>query len=210
MNSRLKKQILLGVFSLLFLNLHAQTEGKTRYGVWFLPSYAKKIHGIAIGPAGSEILCDKPHSQVSNGLNIQFLGQGIFQLLFSKQNNFVESVMTERDSLAIKDTAKPSVLHNGIILSTLGTFTPQVNGIAISPFMSMSKKVNGLSLNAIWNLVFELNGLSIGCLNHVNQMNGLQLGLINKATRLSGIQVGLWNVNDKRRLPLLNWNFTRP
>jgi hypothetical protein len=38
-------------------------------------------------------------------------------------------------------------------------------------------------------------------------MSGLQIGIVNKSKNLRGIQIGIWNVNQKRKLPLLNWNF---
>ena len=40
-------------------------------------------------------------------------------------------------------------------------------------------------------------------------MRGLQIGVVNKSKNLRGIQIGIWNVNQKRRLPLINWNFKR-
>ncbi len=42
-------------------------------------------------------------------------------------------------------------------------------------------------------------------------MKGLQIGVVNKAKRLRGIQLGIWNINERRKLPLINWNFrTKP
>lgn len=36
---------------------------------------------------------------------------------------------------------------------------------------------------------------------------GVQIGAVNQAKKLKGIQFGLWNVNEKRSLPIFNWNF---
>ena len=51
---------------------------KNKYIIGFLPSRAKNLYGIAIGPIGSECFCRLPYTRTSHGLNIQ-LGQGIFQ-----------------------------------------------------------------------------------------------------------------------------------
>jgi hypothetical protein len=73
--------------------------------------------------------------------------------------------------------------------------------------MSAGTEVNGLSFNLLWSIYQESNGIVIALVNHVNTGRGLQVGLINKANNFRGIQIGLWNRNDKRSLPLINWNF---
>jgi hypothetical protein len=41
--------------------------------------------------------------------------------------------------------------------------------------------------------------------NQVHKVNGLQIGLFNRCVELNGLQIGLWNVNEKRKLPIVNW-----
>ena len=53
-----------------------------------------------------------------------------------------------------------------------------------------------------------MNGIGIAVIgNFDTEVNGTQIGLFNKANKLKGIQIGLWNTNEKRRLPIINWNF---
>ena len=41
--------------------------------------------------------------------------------------------------------------------------------------------------------------------NRQHKVNGLQIGLFNRCVELNGFQIGLWNVNEKRKLPIVNW-----
>lgn len=102
--------------------------------------------------------------------------------------------------------ATPKAQHNGLLLSGLGTFTDVINGVSFSPWMSLNGRVNGLSLNVLVSNVFVLNGVAVGLYNETMQTHGVQIGLINRTHQLKGLQFGLWNVNDKRKLPLVNWS----
>ncbi|MDX1652206.1 MAG: hypothetical protein R3277_06925 [Brumimicrobium sp.] len=176
-----------------------------RYGLWVLPSQAHNIFGIALGPIGSEAICNKYYTKKSHGLNIQLLGQGffgpfyVFNTSFLYHNDTVSKIVYG-DSARIK-----RVIHNGIMISGLGTFSEDINGISISPFISMNHKVNGISFNLFVNNIHKLNGLGIALFNSTYQTKGLQIGLVNKTNNLKGLQIGLWNVNSKRKLPFINW-----
>jgi len=183
-------------------------KSKNRFVIWFIPSAAKNIYGIAIGPIGSEAICNRPYTKYSHGLNIQIPGQGFFQAFYLNNVNFQDSFETNNSDSTFKiDTIPLRTIHNGILVSPLGTFTPQVNGLTFSLFMSMGQKVNGLSFNLFWNLYNYINGISISLVNTTGTMKGMQVGLVNKSANLRGIQFGLWNKNEKRSLPILNWNF---
>jgi hypothetical protein len=198
------------VFTSTALAQEADTTEKVRrnrYGIWFLPSAAPKIYGIAIGPFGSELFCDLEYTRYSYGVNIQLLGQGFFGLFYAlnpsrafHNHNLGDENKTNEEPLGVK-----RAVHNGILITGLGTFSDEINGISISPWASVNHKVNGISLNALINSVFQLNGISLGLYNSSHTTNGVQLGIINKTKKLKGIQIGLWNVNEKRRLPLINW-----
>lgn len=122
----------------------------------------------------------------------------ILLILFTTTFSFSQS-----DSLEYLKRA----IHNGLIISPLGTFTDQVNGISFSLWMSMGKKINGLSFNLLWNFYEQINGISIGFVNHTAMTKGIQIGLVNKTKKLRGFQFGLWNKNERRSLPIINWNF---
>lgn len=171
-----------------------------RFVFGFIPSVATNIYGIALGPVGSEAICNKPYTKYSHGLNLQLLGQGFFQIFYIKTLQF-------DDFHWMSDTVPKRAVHNGLLISPLGTFTDQINGVSFSLWMSMGKKINGLSFNFFWNLYEEINGVSIALVNHVTKVNGMQIGLLNKTKNLRGFQIGLWNQNEKRSLPILNWNF---
>jgi hypothetical protein len=205
--------ILLILFSATFSfsqsdSLEFDKKAKDRYVVWLIPSASRNIYGIAIGPVGSEAICNRPYTKYSHGLNIQVPGQGFFQTFYINKMSFKYLYTNDSsDSLSLQDTLPKRAIHNGLLISPLGTFTDQVNGVSFSLWMSMGKKINGLSFNLLWNLYEQINGIAIGFVNYTAVTKGLQIGLVNKTIELKGFQFGLWNKNEKRSLPLINWNF---
>ncbi|MCD4791338.1 MAG: hypothetical protein K8R37_15190 [Bacteroidales bacterium] len=179
-----------------------------RFVIWLIPSAATNIYGIAIGPVGSEAICNRHYTKLSHGLNFQILGQGFFQTFYINKMKFRDFHSTDNNDIGnFNDTLPKRAIHNGLLISPFGTFTDQVNGISFSLWMSMGKKINGLSLNLLWNLYEQINGISIGFVNHSAVTKGIQIGIVNKTKKLRGFQFGLWNKNEKRSLPLINWNF---
>jgi hypothetical protein len=211
----LKRILLIVIISFSAMLCFAQSEvlridnkAKNRYVFWMIPSAATNIYGIAFGPIGSESICNRPYTKYSHGLNIQFIGQGVFQAFYIKYAKFEDfDLRANEDPGFFSDSLSKRAIHNGILLSSFGTFTDQVNGVSLSPWMSMGKKVNGISFNLLWNRYERINGVSIGLVNHAVVSKGLQIGLVNKAKKNRGFQFGLWNKNEKRSLPLVNWSF---
>ncbi len=206
--------ILLILFSAIFSfsqndSLKFDKKTKDRFVIWLIPSASKNIYGIAIGPVGSEAICNKPYTKYSHGLNVQIPGQGILQVFYILNSPFKQSYKNDiiENEVIVVDTSYNRVIHNGLLLSLLGTFSDQVNGVSISGWMSLGKNINGVSANLLWNLYHEINGLSIGVFNSSLIMQGVQIGFINKTIKLKGVQIGFWNRNEKRSLPLVNWNF---
>jgi len=189
-------------------SLKFDKKAKNHYAIWLIPSASKNIYGIAIGPIGSEAICNRPYTKYSYGLNLQIIGQGFLQTTYINKVKFKDFHTNENiDSLGLQDTLFKRAIHNGLLISPLGTFTDQVNGISFSLWMSMGKKINGLSFNLLWNLYEQINGVSIGLVNHTAITKGIQIGLVNKTKKLRGFQFGIWNKNEKRSLPIINWNF---
>jgi hypothetical protein len=178
-----------------------------RYIAWFIPSTANNIYGVAVGLIGSEVICNKPYTKYSHGINIQIIGQGFFLPFGIEKFRFKDFYSQDKDPKT--DTMIKRVVHNGILLSIFGTYSNQINGISLSPWMSMNEKVNGLSINLLWNLEGIINGASIGIVNMSAKTNGIQIGIYNKTKKLKGIQLGIWNVNEKRSLPIINWNLKK-
>jgi hypothetical protein len=183
-------------------------KSKDRFVIWLIPSTAKNIYGIAIGLVGSEAICNRPYTKYSHGLNIQIPGQGFFQTFYINELKFNDFLTNESiDSSNLQTNLPKRAIHNGVLVSPLGTFTDQVNGVSLSLWMSMGKTINGVSVNLLWNFYEQINGISVGLINQTKLTQGIQLGLINKTKKLKGFQIGLWNKNEKRSLPLINWNF---
>jgi hypothetical protein len=182
---------------------------RDRYVIGLLPSTATNIYGIAFGLFGSDALCQSPYTKYSHGINIQIFGQGFVNTFYINKVEFSNVFLQEtyNDSLIINDSTWRRAVHNGILLSTFGTWTDKVNGIAFSLWMSAGTKVNGISFNLLWNLYHQINGVSIGAYNRAAITRGVQIGLMNKTKELRGFQFGLWNKNEKRSLPVINWNF---
>jgi len=179
-----------------------------RFVIWVIPSVATNIYGIAIGPVGSEAICNLPYTKFSHGINFQLIGQGFFQTFYIRKMKFKDIKLSENGDTGIfNDTLPKRAIHNGILISLFGTFTDQVNGISFSLWMSMGKKINGLSFNLLWNRYEQINGISIGLVNHTAITKGIQIGIVNKTKKLKGYQFGLWNKNEKRSLPIINWSF---
>lgn len=190
-------------------SLEFDTGAQDRYVAWLIPSAAKNIYGLAIGPVGSESLCNIPYTSYSHGLNVQLPGQGF--ILTSKINKLKFKDPNEHENLEISDlneTIPRRAVHKGLIMSPFGTLTDQVNGISFSAWMSGGKQINGLSLNLLSNFYEQVNGISIGLLNQAAMTRGMQIGLVNNSLALRGFQFGIWNKNEKRSLPILNWNFS--
>ena len=110
----------------------------------------------------------------------------------------------------ISSYQSPDYLVNGLVISGFGVAgqSVQVNGVNLSGLFTFTAKTNGFSASLIFNITGISNGLSISGLgNNSLQTNGLQIGLFNQCWKLRGVQIGLWNKNEKRSLPLINWNF---
>jgi len=83
-----------------------------------------------------------------------------------------------------------------------------VNGLDINITGSLESKTNGLTISLVMNKHYISNGLTFALIgNHDTKCNGVQIGLINSAVDLKGLQIGLWNKNQKRNMPIINWNF---
>lgn len=193
---------------LVFDPIHAQDslQKKVPTPFGFLPSTAQNIYGLAIGPIGSESICNLGYTRHSAGLNIQFIGYGIFQVFYIwKGKEMIQHDAVEADSLNSGLPFMSRTSHAGVVLSGFGTWTGKIHGVSISPWMSYGREMKGLSVNLLWNLYNRVDGVSLGLFNQADTMKGLQIGLVNFANRLNGAQLGLLNITKRRTLPLLNY-----
>lgn len=182
----------------------------TRNFIWFIPSKAIRINGVAIGPLESSLFFDK--TQKINGITFVFVGSGLLlpmmpydpldKFFFNKLSE-ASTVFLSLDSM-INDNKNISV-HNGIMLSSTGVMGANMNGISLSLFCGFLYTLNGVSLNPFVNINHLINGVAIGAYNSAGKVKGLQIGIFNRAVNLKGFQIGIWNKTRKRSLPFFNW-----
>ena len=99
---------------------------------------------------------------------------------------------------------------NGLQFSFINMEPTITNGleISLSSNISAPSKINGLSVSPIFNIHHTSNGVAIATFANISQKcRGAQIGLINSCKDSRGIQIGFWNVNEKRKMPIINWNF---
>jgi len=196
------------------LQLSGQTLKKRRI-VSVLPAVDTKINGLAGGLIINSIKDNKDSiTTIVNGVSIEVVGIGFFVPIAPSHPMFREpdSVYqdkAQRDSI-IDTYDKAKYRINGLALAGggVGGHDIAINGANISGINSLTGKVNGLSVCFLMNYSDVVNGVSVaGLSNGTIQTKGLQIALFNRTTKLRGIQLGLWNINKKRRLPFVNWNF---
>jgi hypothetical protein len=123
---------------------------------------------------------------------------------------------------------------NGVSLSGIYSDYYEINGWALAPFLAsknfkgfgvgISNKFNnlygmqlgvfnvvgkkkGVQLGLIKNFSINSKGLQLSSFNMSKDISGVQIGLINVAEKTHGFQFGLLNINEKRWMPIINWNF---
>lgn len=204
----------------LFLNDAAfaqtdSTEKVVRNAIWFTPSKADVINGIALGIVESTVMYK---DQVVNGITINILSPGMMIPAFVPNDVLAECFELAYDSIAldsllkaksIPDSTRNNYIHNGLVLSGVGLLTDVVHGVQISPWCCLIDEVDGVCINLMCNWVNQVKGVGIGISNDSYSCKGIQIGLINRSFRLNGFQIGLWNRNRKRSLPLINWYFDK-
>jgi hypothetical protein len=170
--------------------------------VWFTPSRATKINGLNIG------LQTNPFNDKEleiNGVNLNadaasalmafyalmYLGEG------NKLADMPDTISTHASTLS------------GLSLSAGGVIGDvKMHGVSLNGGIYQSVSSKGLVVTGSQSIVDEFNGVLIsGLRNKSIKGKGLQVSLLNVCKHMKGIQIGLWNVNSKRKLPLINWSF---
>jgi hypothetical protein len=190
----------------IFLSIHSIGQVKTRQVVWLGPADSVIVNGLNIAPLMFKI----PNGSTINGIDIEGVGIPIFLYMIPQDPN---------DNI---DTVKIGKQFNinGITLSVAGLIIPgSVKGIAATPWLSFIHEVSGVNINVasityrqrgigislFFNSTVEMSGIQLSLNNKAKRANGLQVGLVNRTQNLRGIQIGLWNINEKRKLPMFNW-----
>lgn len=210
------KNITTFLFLLFMISSYGQINQKNHFPAWTFHQDSINIHGISVGLWS---INEKPRYTNTNGIKYELIGVGIALPLIPNS----PIVETEEDFKKLSQDPLSEKI-NGLSLSTSGTVCHCVtNGLTAGFIGQINFKVNGISASLVMNLVQKQNGFMVSMFNDAYSVNGLQvglgntgvkakgvqIGLVNNSRNLKGIQIGLWNVNQERKLPLINWNFKR-
>jgi hypothetical protein len=173
---------------------------KTYLPVWTFHQDSVNIYGLSVGLWD---FAERTKHTTSDGVRIALVGEGIL-VAFAPSDPIPDNDSMYRAFKA--DTASERI--NGINISVTGSSgTYEINGISLGVIGHFTKRVNGISASLL-NYSNQHNGIQIGVfVNECYKMRGLQIGVVNKSRKTKGVQLGLWNINEKRKLPLINWNF---
>ncbi len=199
------------------------------FPVWTFNQDSIRIHGVSFGFLTDNVSVG---NTLTNGLRMELLGLGFLLPIMPSSpvadsaeelaSVFSRGANQKINGLNLSTTGTIGNCHvNGMSVGAIGQSLLQVNGIAASAVMNLIQKHNGLML-ALFNDAYSMHGAQIGCSNKTLHLSGLQMAvinnyaergygvqiaLINRCQELKGFQFGLWNVNQKRRMPLMNWSF---
>ncbi|REC49643.1 hypothetical protein [Chryseobacterium pennipullorum] len=99
---------------------------------------------------------------------------------------------------------------NGMQLSIINMEPTITNGLEVnvSSNISAPSVTNGVAVSPLYNFHHTTNGMAISTFANVSKKcRGIQISLFNVCKDSRGIQIGFWNENEKRKFPLINWNF---
>ena len=193
---------------------------KNVFPIWSYQARNLNISGISVGFGTLWENDEAPRNTNTNGIKLELIGTGI--LIPLKPDN---AFPVDNDSALNSYQEQPrSERINGISLTGTGTVCNcVVNGASAALFWKMEYIVNGISASVMFNTsqihngvqagLFNLSyigrGLQIGAINGSERFSGVQIGLVNGSKKTRGIQIGLWNINERRKFPIINWNFKK-
>lgn len=209
------------ILTFLFLAVTSSSFSQKRTNVFPIWTYHTRninIYGVSVGLGTLWEDREGPRNTNTNGVKLELIGTGIL-IPLQPDNAFT----VDNDSALKSYQVQPlSERINGISLTGTGTVCNcVVNGASAALFWKMEYKVNGISASiffntsqihngiqaGLFNSSYITNGLQIGGVNGSNYFSGLQIGLVNGSKKTRGVQIGLWNINERRKLPIINWNF---
>lgn len=205
---RLKIRVIPASRSLLCLLLCIHFMSGTATGQkkkFYFPAwtYHKKNATILGVSGGLWPSTDSARKTNTIGLKLEAPGVGLFAA-------FVPSSPVSETDSAFQAFKKQVVSEKvyGVSVSLTGTICNcTVNGISVGGIGQIQGRINGISFSPI-SFTEVHNGLQLAVYSQTYKMNGIQIGFVNNSSRTRGIQLGLWNKNEKRSLPILNWNFS--
>ena len=208
--------ILIFYFSVPSISSIAQ-DRKNYFPIWSYHQSNLNIHGISIGLGAFNF---DPKNTFTNGIRVGLIGAGILAPLMpgdptandkEQFDKIMSSPLSERIN-GINLVGGGSMCDckiNGLSLGFIGHSTIQNNGISAAGFINYTQVHNGTQASIFSSGAYKMGGLQVGLFNNAKKSWGIQIGLVNDSEVMYGLQFGLWNVNQKRKLPIFNWNFKK-
>ncbi|MEQ1733895.1 MAG: hypothetical protein ABL940_09485, partial [Bacteroidia bacterium] len=175
----------------------------------FTPCTVEEINGIALGLHAKNIkneIFNERDSLIIRGVNFEINPFAVFSLMNPRLNGpYPDSINLYNENIK-KDW---HVKVNGVNISLVNTINEMIiRGVNLTGLITVVDEIYGVTISGINNFSYIMNGVSIaGFRNRATFTKGVQIGLFNKSTDLRGFQIGLWNINGRRSLPLINWQF---
>lgn len=215
-----------------FGQLQKTENRKLRFPAWVFHSKNTDVIGLSLGVLPKDVFKDTTLTRTF-GLRIEAPGFGVIAPLMptspvsnSKKNydlKMSESLTEKVYGFNLSSGTFGAMEINGFSGALMIQYIYKMNGLSIACISNLMEKQNGISISVLGNEIYKSNGLMIGGIgNDTHYLNGIQIGinngvsakgygiqigLFNTAKNFKGLQLGLWNKNDKRSLPILNWNF---
>jgi len=209
-------------------------DRKLRLPLWTTYSKHTDIVGVSVGVVPKNLTKDESLTRTF-GLRIEAFPLSVFYFLAPRgplsitEEEFVKTLkkddLTEKiygfnlasgsfeninvTGISVTGFIHYSKRHNGIAMAGLINQVESANGIVAALGGNGVFRGNGIMISSVWgNGAAYFNGLQISAENVIGTKgSGVQIGLFNSAKNFKGLQFGLWNKNDKRSLPILNWQF---
>ena len=209
-----KKIIVIIILSLWALCLQGQSNMKQnkRYVLWFTPSGASKIYGLAIGIMADSEFTD--HQEIY-GINCEVGPWGAFAFIFVPLTTMFAPFSSETDPSqflwsgnAYLEYEKPEIFIRGLNLSLGGHGGPrQITGISLNGVFTSTIISGGFSAALLMNVTYSFNGVMLSFRNKATTGKGLMFGILNNCGDCTGVQIGFVNRMGRRVLPLINWRW---
>lgn len=198
--------------SSLCLQGQSRMNRSKRYVLWFTPSGASSIYGLAVGIMADPEFTDDDHQEIY-GINCEVGPWGAFAFLFVPLTTMFAPFSSETDPSqflwsgnAYLEYEKPEIFIRGLNLSLGGHGGPtQITGISLNGVFTSTIISEGFSAALLMNVTYSFNGVMLSLRNKATTGKGLMFGMLNNCDDCTGVQIGFLNRMGRRVLPLINW-----
>lgn len=209
------KKLLIHLLLLLSINIAVNAQEslpvkKRIVGTFHTPN--RIYNGLSFGLAST--MADQRNVK-TNGLRLEIPGIGFLSFMgngfpHAKEPLDLQNLKfsEEINGLNISTGSWCACKYAGLTFAAVGQYGKLGKGVSIAGGWNSIDHQKGLQISLLVNRSYFLKGAQVSTFNFNHTGSGLQIGLLNKSMNFKGIQLGIWNVNQKRKLPLFNWNFS--